>query len=69
MKPKTILSLIVILISLIILIQNTEVVTFSILFWKLTMSKIVLLVITIILGFLIGFLIRPTVLRKKYKIG
>jgi len=69
MNPKTVLILIIILILLIILLQNTQVMTFKLLFWKVTMSKIVLLVITMILGFIVGFLLRPTILRRKYKIG
>lgn len=65
MKAKTIIILVLILLLLIILIQNTQVVTFSLLFWKISMSRIVLLVVTILLGFIIGLLTCPLIFRKK----
>ena len=68
MKPKTIIIFILILLLLIILIQNTQVVTFHLLFWKISMSRIVLLVVTICLGFVIGILIHPLIFKKKKKL-
>ena len=65
MKAKTIIILVLFLLLLIILIQNTQVVTFHLLFWKIGMSRIVLLVLSILLGFVVGLLIHPMIVRKR----
>jgi uncharacterized integral membrane protein len=40
---------------LIILIQNTQTVTLRLLFWKVSMSRIVLMPLTLLLGFAAGY--------------
>jgi uncharacterized integral membrane protein len=67
MKAKTIIILVLILLALIILIQNTQVVEFGLLFWKIAMSKILMLFIALVVGFLVGFLLRPMIIKKKDK--
>jgi len=57
LKPKTIVLLILCLLFIIILLQNTEVVSFQILFWKLTMSRIILLPLVLLAGLIAGFII------------
>ena len=42
----------------IIVLQNTQVVDISILFWRLSMSRIILLLFSLVVGFVIGFYIR-----------
>jgi len=42
MKPKSVVLLVVIILFLIILIQNTQVVTFRLFFWKIAISQIIL---------------------------
>jgi len=42
---------------LIILIQNTQVVSFQVLFWKLSMSRIILFPLVLLVGFIIGFFV------------
>jgi uncharacterized integral membrane protein len=65
MKLKTILILLILLIFIIILFQNLEVVPIQLLFWKFeAVPLIVLFSLTIILGFLIGYLSST---RKKSK--
>jgi len=57
MKPKTIIILILLILCLVILIQNTEVVTLQVFFWPITMSRILLIPILIFIGFVIGYLV------------
>jgi uncharacterized integral membrane protein len=65
MKPKTIILMILLLLCLVILIQNTEVVTLQVFFWQITMSRILLIPILILIGFVIGYL--AAMLRKRLK--
>ena len=57
MQAKTIVVLVLIGLFLIILVQNTQVVTLRLLFWKLGMSQIVLVPLTMLIGFIIGFIV------------
>jgi uncharacterized integral membrane protein len=65
MKAKTIIVVVLILLALIILVQNTQVVEFGLLFWKIGMSKILMLFIALLVGFLVGFFVRPLIVKKK----
>ncbi len=56
MKPKIIAILAVLLLFLIILAQNTHVVTLRLLFWDIAMSQVILLGFAVLLGFTIGYL-------------
>jgi len=56
-KPKIILVLILIIMAVIILIQNHQVVTYRIFFWKISMSQVILLPLALIIGFVIGFIV------------
>ena len=57
MKPKQIAILVGLVLCLIILLQNTQVVSFNLFFWKLSMSRIILFPLLIVIGFLIGFFV------------
>ncbi|MCF7908598.1 MAG: LapA family protein [Candidatus Omnitrophica bacterium] len=57
MKLKRIILLVLGCLLLIILLQNTQVVTLRFLFWKLSMSRIILLPLVIVIGFSLGFFI------------
>ena len=65
MKPRAIIIGVLVLLVLIILIQNTEVVTFNLLFWQIGMSRIIMLFLSLLVGFLIGFLARPFIIKSK----
>ncbi len=67
MKPKTIIVLILLALFLIILLQNTKVVKIQLLFWKIEMSRIIMLPITLFLGIVIGFIIGKTKKRRGVK--
>ncbi len=68
MKVKTIIILIFVFLFLIILFQNTEVVDLRIYFWKISMSRIILLPAILVAGFIVGF-ITAKIHRKKHQIG
>ena len=57
MKQKTIIILILIVLAIVILIQNTQVVEVQIFFWKIAMSRIILIAFMLIVGFVIGYLV------------
>ncbi len=55
MKTKTIVILIIAVLLLIIIVQNTQVVSLRLFFWKISMSRIILLALTLIVGFALGY--------------
>lgn len=63
MKLKTIIILVLIALFMIILIQNTQVVEVQIFFWKIAMSRIIMISFLLIMGFVIGYLVATV--RKK----
>ncbi len=67
MKPKTIIILILIILFIIVLIQNTEVVSFQIYFWKISMSRIIIYPAILLLGFVIGYITAVVSRKKKNK--
>ena len=46
---------IVVILCLIILIQNAQVVSFNILFWKISMSRIIAFPLLVLVGVVIGY--------------
>ena len=56
-KPKTIVTLVFGFLLLVVLFQNTQVVSVRFLFWKLSMSRIILLPLFMLIGFIIGFFV------------
>jgi len=57
MKAKTVIVLILIGLFLVILLQNTEIVTFQLLFWEITMSRSLLMLVIVIIGFVLGYIV------------
>ena len=57
MNVKLIVVSIVAVLTGIVIMQNTEVVAFRLLFWQFNMSRILLLLVTLLLGFALGFII------------
>lgn len=53
---KRILLLVVVLLALFILVENTSVVTIRFLFWKAEMSQVVLILLVLAVGYVAGFL-------------
>lgn len=65
-KAKGIITTIIVLPLLIILLQNTQVVTVRLFFWKVSMSQIILISLTLLIGFVIGFIV-TTIFSKRSK--
>ena len=66
MKPKHIVGIVVFILIVIFLIQNTQVVTLRFYFWQLSMSQIILLPLTMLIGIAIGYII-ARVMKKAPK--
>ncbi len=67
MRVRSVVILVLLLLFLIVVVQNTEVVSVRVLFWDLTMSRIILLALSLAVGVIIGFLFgRPWQRRKQY---
>lgn len=56
MKPKIIAILVVAILVLIVLFQNTNVVKVRLLFWGFEMSQVILILLLLIVGFVLGFM-------------
>jgi len=65
MKTKTILFLILGAGLAVILLQNTETVNFKVYFWEFGISRIILIPLLLIIGFLSGYAVNS--IRKKQK--
>ncbi len=60
MKPKLIIALILLVLAVISIAQNTEVVSVHLFFWTLQMSRIILIAGMFIIGCIVGFLLGKT---------
>lgn len=65
MKPKTIIMVILIILSVVVLLQNTQPVTLRVLFWQVSISRLILLPFLVLFGFIIGYITAK--LEKKSK--
>lgn len=65
MNAKVVMFIIVITLFLIVTLQNTDVATFTILFWKIDMSRIVFMYLSVLVGFIAGFLVAKLTGVKK----
>ena len=57
MKTKYIIIIVLTILALVIAFQNTEIVTFHIFFWTISMSRILMMVGFLVVGFLAGLLV------------
>ena len=56
MKPKVVIILVLVVLFLIILAQNTHVTTLHLLFWSISLSQIILIALVLVGGFILGYL-------------
>ena len=56
-KPKFIIIAILAILFIIILVQNMQVVTLRLFFWEIGASQIILIPLTMLIGFVIGFVV------------
>lgn len=66
MNFKALVILLLIGLFIILCIQNAEVIPIHFLFWKIEISKLLMLIITLIIGIFVGSLV-PGVLKKVSK--
>ncbi len=57
LKPKIIGILALLVLFLVVLVQNTHVVTLRLLFWDLVMSQVILIGLSVLVGFVLGYII------------
>ena len=57
MSTKIIVALILVIIAMVIALQNTEYVPIHLLFWEFGMPRIVLILFTLAIGIIIGYVI------------
>ena len=55
--PKVWVPAILAVLFLIILLQNTDVVTLRVLFWDVSMSQVILIPLVLTIGFVLGFVV------------
>jgi uncharacterized integral membrane protein len=65
LKPKLIVFLIVAVIAIIVLAQNTQEIVLYFLFWSARTTQIFLILIMLIFGFVMGFIVGKLTGRKK----
>lgn len=57
MKPKWIITLIMVILMIVLFLQNNQVVTYRFFFWEVGVSQLVLLPLTTLIGFIIGLIV------------
>ena len=65
MKPKMLAILILAILILVIVIQNSNAADVHLLFWKISMSMIILIFIVALIGFVIGYLAHHFIMEQK----
>ena len=57
MRPKVIVGLVLLVLFVVVVAQNTATVTYRFLFWTLSMSQVILFPLAALIGFLLGFIV------------
>ena len=65
MKTKLLIVAVLLVLLAILLIQNTQEVTFRMFFWKISMSQMVLVPLAVLVGFLFGYFLAKLGKEKK----
>ena len=65
MKTKLLIAAVLLVLLAILLIQNTQEVTFRMFFWKISMSQMILVPLAVLVGFLFGYFVGLTGRKKK----
>lgn len=58
---------VLVFLALIFVVQNIEVVTMKFLFWELSMARAVLLIFSLLIGFIIGWILHSYMAYRKNK--
>ncbi len=65
MKTKILIIAVVVVLLVIILFQNTQEVEFRIYFWKISMSQVILVPLSVLIGIFFGYFLAKTRNSKK----
>ncbi|MGD8538017.1 MAG: LapA family protein [Candidatus Aminicenantes bacterium] len=57
MKPRLVIILLLVVLAIIFIVQNTHIVSVNFLFLKFQMSQIIMIVLMLLIGFFIGYLV------------
>ena len=57
MKPRIIIILLLVILAVVFIVQNTHVVSVNFLLLKFQMSQIIMIVLMLLIGFFIGYLV------------
>jgi uncharacterized integral membrane protein len=57
LKPKVIIPLVLFILFVIIVLQNSQAVSLRLFFWKVSTSQIILTPVLVVLGFVVGFVV------------
>jgi uncharacterized integral membrane protein len=66
-SPKFITTLVLIVLLVILLIQNTQAVSLKIYFWKISMPEFILIPVVLAIGFIAGYLVAIMTGRSRKK--
>jgi uncharacterized integral membrane protein len=69
LNAKIIAILVLVALALITLLLNTSVTGFRLLFWKIEMSLAILVLITLLIGFVLGFVVAKLTGRRSRPAG
>ncbi len=67
-NPKILLIIVILSLFVIVTLQNTEIARFKILFWTVDMSRIIFIYLSVIVGFITGYIIAKITGGKSLKI-
>jgi putative membrane protein len=56
MPPKTLAIILLSFLAVVLLAQNTQPVSFQFFFWKVSMSRIIMIFFALLTGYLLGYL-------------
>jgi len=64
-QTKLIIVIFLMVLAAILVIQNTNVVTFQVFFWKISMSRIIMMSLLLLVGFVLGLLAASPMMKRK----
>ncbi len=67
-NPKILLIIVILSLFVIVTLQNTEIARFKILFWTVDMSRIIFIYLSVIVGFITGYIVAKITGGKSLKI-
>ncbi|UCF30522.1 MAG: LapA family protein [bacterium] len=68
MKAKTIVFLTLLSLSLVLLLQNAQVVSVKFFFWEISMSRVIMFPLLILLGFALGYVAGTTGKKRRGRV-